>query len=224
ICASARFSGRLFPREEGKGDTAMNGPNESEHQRSRNLSPGGLAADGGDRDMPHRRVGLGAVPMALTGLDVHDITDIDLTLLALVCHHAGARGHDQHLIAVMGMPARGAALAEVHDAAVIVRGVPGLDYGLPRPGNRPGPPFDPLGSAFGWNIRYVFERDHLHDDLLLVLTLVRDTVSQLNADATGWRARGFPVSPAGRPERERRWARLCDERHRNRRGAGCFRA
>src|SRR6266436_6790225 len=167
MCASARFSDHLFPREEGKGDTAMNGPNESEHQRSRNLPPGGLAADGGDRDMPHRRVCLGAMPMALTSLDVHDITDIDLTLLALVCHHAGARGHDQHLVAVMGMPARRAPLAEVHHTAVVVRGVAGLDYGLPRPGNRACVPFDRL-RTFHWGILHIFERDHLHDDSLLV--------------------------------------------------------
>src|SRR5207244_10090554 len=128
------------------------------------LSPGGLAADGGNRVMPHRRVGLGAMPMALAGLDVYDITDIDLTLLALVCHHAGARGHDQHLVAVMGVPSCGAALAEVHHAAIVVRRVPWLDDGLTRPGNGPGPPFYPLGSAFRRNIRYVFERDHLHDD------------------------------------------------------------
>jgi hypothetical protein len=69
----------------------------------------------------------------------------------------------------MGMPARGAALAEVHDATVVVRGIPGLDDRLTRPGNRSGPSFDPLG-AFHWDIRYVFERDHLHDDCLLVLT------------------------------------------------------
>src|SRR6266481_5579150 len=28
------------------------------------LSPGGFAADGRDRDVPHRRIGLGAMPMA----------------------------------------------------------------------------------------------------------------------------------------------------------------
>src|SRR5437667_9258713 len=110
----------------------------------------------------------------------------------------------------MGMPSRGAPLAEVHDAAVVVLGVPGLDDGLPRPGNRPGPSFDPLGSAFGRNIRYVFERDDLHDDLLLVLTNARRTLSQLNADATCRRARGSPRSLAGRPERARRRARFRD--------------
>src|SRR6516165_1633098 len=59
----------------------------------------GLAANGRDCDMPHRRVGLGAMPMAFTGLDVHDITYLDLMLLVLGRHHAGARGHDQDLIA-----------------------------------------------------------------------------------------------------------------------------
>src|SRR5215472_11919999 len=127
------------------------------------LSPGGFAADGGDRDMPHCRIGLGAMPMAIAGLYVHDITDINLTLPVLVCDHPRARGHDQYLVAVMRMPARRAALAEVHDAAVIIRGVPRLDDGLARPRNGSGPPFDHVGALYR-NIRYVFERDHLHDD------------------------------------------------------------
>jgi hypothetical protein len=58
----------------------------------------GLAANRCDRDMPHRGICLGAMPMALAGLDMHDIADIDLALLVLVRHHAGARGHDQHLL------------------------------------------------------------------------------------------------------------------------------
>ena len=86
------------------------------------LPPGGLTADGCNRDMPHRRVGLGAMPMTLAGLDMHDIAHIDLSLLMLHGHHAGARGYDQYLVAVMLVPSRGAALAEVHDAAVVVRG------------------------------------------------------------------------------------------------------
>lgn len=84
-----------------------------------------LTADECDRDMPHRRIGSGAMPMAFTRLDVHDITDIDLSLFMLRCHHAGARGHDQHLVTVMGMPSRGAALAEVDHAAVILADSPG---------------------------------------------------------------------------------------------------
>src|SRR5215469_11979250 len=130
------------------------------------LPPCGFAADCRDRDVPHRRIGLGAMPMALAGLDVHDIADIDLTLLVLVCHHAGARGHDQYLVAVMRVPSGRAALAEVHDTAVIIRGIPGLDDGLTRPGNGPSPSFDALG-ALHWDIGYVFERDHLHDNSLL---------------------------------------------------------
>jgi hypothetical protein len=58
------------------------------------LSPGGLTANEGNRDMSHRRIGLGAVPMAFAGLDLHDVTDVDLALFMLGCHHAGARGHD----------------------------------------------------------------------------------------------------------------------------------
>src|SRR5438046_9331314 len=107
------------------------------------------------------------MPMALTGLDVHDITHIDLTLLALVCHHAGARGHDQHLVAVMGVPSRGATLAEVHHAAVIIRGVPGLNDSLTRPGNRSSPSVDWL-AAFHWDVRYVLKLDHLHNDPLFM--------------------------------------------------------
>ena len=92
-------------------------------------SPASLTANERDRDMPHRRVGLGAVPMAFTRLDVHDITDIDLMLFMLRRHHAGARGDDQNLVAAMRVPPGGATLAEVHHAAVVVRRVPGLNDG-----------------------------------------------------------------------------------------------
>jgi len=47
-------------------------------------------ADKCDRDMSHRRIGLGAVPMALTGFDVDNIADIDLALFVLCRHHPGA--------------------------------------------------------------------------------------------------------------------------------------
>jgi hypothetical protein len=95
-------------------------------QRAR-LSVRGLTANQCDSDMPHRRIGLGAMPMAFTCLDVYDITHIDVTLFMLRCHHAGARRHNQHLVAGMRVPSRSAALAEVHHAAVIVRGVAGLN-------------------------------------------------------------------------------------------------
>src|SRR6478735_3158075 len=67
------------------------------------------------------------------------------------------------------MPTRRAALAEVHHTAVVVRGVPGFDDGLARPGNRPSPPFNPI-SAFHWDIRYVSQRYDLHDVPLLMFT------------------------------------------------------
>jgi hypothetical protein len=41
----------------------------------------GLTASEGDRDMPHRRIGLSAMPMALTGLDMRDIAHVDLGIL-----------------------------------------------------------------------------------------------------------------------------------------------
>ena len=47
--------------------------------RCGNLSVGGLTADEGDRDVPHRRIGLSAMPMAFPGFDMDDVTDIDLT-------------------------------------------------------------------------------------------------------------------------------------------------
>src|ERR1700720_2302493 len=94
-------------------------------QRAR-LSVRGLTANECDRDMPHSRIGRGGMPMAFTGLDAYDVTHIDLTLFMLRCHLAGARRHNQHLVAVMRVPSRSATLAEVHHAAVIVRGIAGL--------------------------------------------------------------------------------------------------
>jgi hypothetical protein len=80
--------------------------------------------------MSHRPIGLGAMPMPFTGLDMHDITHINLTLFLFRRHHPRALGHDQNLVAVMCMPSRGATLAEVHHAAVIVRGLPWLNDSL----------------------------------------------------------------------------------------------
>src|SRR4051794_30588871 len=76
-------------------------------------APFGLAAGQCDRDVPHRRVGLGAVPVALAGLDMRDVADIDLALFVLVGDHAGAGHDDQQLVAIMRVPAGRAALAEI---------------------------------------------------------------------------------------------------------------
>jgi hypothetical protein len=54
------------------------------------LSVGGLTAGQCYRDMPHGRIGFGAMPVALTGPDMDDIADIDLALFVLCCHHPGA--------------------------------------------------------------------------------------------------------------------------------------
>jgi hypothetical protein len=126
-----------------------------------------LSAGECNGDVPHRRIGLRAMPMAFTRLDVHDITDINFAPFMLGGNDAGTGGYDQHLVAVMGMPSCGAALAEVHDAAVIVGRVSRLNDRLARPGNRACVPFDRL-RTFHWGILHIFERDHLHDDSLLV--------------------------------------------------------
>src|SRR5262245_38138409 len=103
-----------------------------------NLSPLGLTANERDRNVPHGRIGLGAMPMALASLDVCHIADVDLALLMLRRHDAGARSHDRDLVAIVDMPSCVAALAEVHHGAVVVLGVAGLDDGLACPTYRAG--------------------------------------------------------------------------------------
>src|SRR6266851_1704058 len=164
VCSSLprkwRYPEPPLPRGHGSNQTR---PRPAGRPGTPGLSKAGLAADRRNRDMAHRRIGFGAMPMALAGLDVHDIADIDLALVMLGCDHSRARGHDQDLVAGMGMPTGGATLAEVHHAAIIVRRVPRLDNGLTRPGNRSGPPFD-RRCAFHRDVRDVFKCDHLHDD------------------------------------------------------------
>jgi hypothetical protein len=46
--------------------------------------------------MPHRRIGLGAMPMSFTGVDMRDITHVDLALFVLRRNHARAGRYDQH--------------------------------------------------------------------------------------------------------------------------------
>src|ERR1700681_858191 len=74
------------------------------------LSPLGLTANECDRNVPHGRIGLGAMPMSLASLDVRHIANVDLALLMLRRHDAGAGSHDQDLIAIVDMPSRVAAL------------------------------------------------------------------------------------------------------------------
>src|SRR5207253_5429454 len=106
-------------------------------------------------------VGLGAVPMALAGLDVNDVADLDLPLLVLVGDLAGARGHDEDLVAGMRVPAGRAALAKIDDAAVVIRGFAGLDDRLAGALDRSGPALDTV-SALDRHVRDVFQRDDFH--------------------------------------------------------------
>src|SRR5271166_2047418 len=161
---------------------------QADARQKRRLTPGRFAADRGDRDVTHRRIGLGAMPMTFASFDLHDITDIDLALFSLVGDQAGARDHDQQLIAIMNMPARIAALAEIHHAAIVIRRFTGLDNRLARPGDWPGPSFGALGGTLGRDIWDIFKRDHLHDDTPLGLIALQGIriryghiVSQLNA-------------------------------------------
>src|SRR5262245_36066449 len=131
-----------------------------------NLSPLGLTADERDRNVPHGRIGLGAMPVALASLDVCHIADIDLALLMLRRHDAGARSHDQDLVAIVDMPSCIAALAEVHHGAVVVLGVAGLDDGLACPRYRARPAGGPLSGTFGRSIWDVLKGDDLHDACL----------------------------------------------------------
>src|SRR5438477_10312694 len=84
--------------------------------------------------------------MALAGLDVHDVTNLDLALLVLVGDLAGARGHDEDLVAGMRVPAGRAALAEIDDAAVVIRGLAGLDDRLAGALDRSGPALDTVSA------------------------------------------------------------------------------
>src|SRR5262245_13283692 len=127
------------------------------------LSPLGLTANERDRNVPHGRISLGAMPMAFASLDVRHVADVDFALLMLRRHDAGTRSHDQDLIAIVNMPSRVAALAEVHHGAVVVLGVAGLDDGLASSGYRARPARGPLGRTFGRNVWDVLKRDDLHD-------------------------------------------------------------
>ncbi len=73
------------------------------------------------------------MPVLFTRLDMHDVADINLTLFRLVRHHARAGSHHQNLVTIMLMPAGGGTLAEAHNAAFIVVGIPLGDDRLTGP-------------------------------------------------------------------------------------------
>src|SRR5262252_4689926 len=107
--------------------------------------------------MRHRGIRLGPVPMPLARLDLHHVPHLDRSLLVFGRDIASARGHDQELVAIMGMPSGIAPLTKMHHTAVVMGGVPGRNDGLPRPGHRSRPPRRLLGSAFHGKNRDIFE-------------------------------------------------------------------
>ena len=62
--------------------------------RGSESAPGGLTARQSDGDVAHRRIGLGSVSVALTRLDVSDVTDLDLKSLGFCGDPPVARGDD----------------------------------------------------------------------------------------------------------------------------------
>src|SRR5262249_47859297 len=100
---------------------------------------------------------LGPVPMPLARLDLHHVPHLDRSLLVFGSDIASARGHDQELVAIMGMPSGIASLTKMHHTTVVLGGVPGRNDGLPRPGHRSRPPRRLLGSAFHGKNRDIFE-------------------------------------------------------------------
>jgi hypothetical protein len=57
-------------------------------------APGGLTARQSDGDVAHRGISFGSVPVALTRLDVSDVTDLDLEPLGFCGDPSAARGDD----------------------------------------------------------------------------------------------------------------------------------
>ena len=104
------------------------------------LCGGELAAGGCNRDMRHRRIGLGPMQVALAGLDVHDIADGDLALFRVRRDRPSARRDHQDLVTVVGMPPGSRAIAKVNHVTPVVIGVSVADDRLPRPAHRSAAP------------------------------------------------------------------------------------
>ena len=84
----------------------------------------GLTARRRDRDMRQRRVRRRAVPMALAGFNMHDITHGDFALFSLRRRETFARRDDENLIAVVHMPAGSRTDAEVDHVAAEISDCP----------------------------------------------------------------------------------------------------
>ena len=97
-------------------------------------------AGGRHRDMRQRRIRLGAMPVALAGLDVHHVADRDFALLGFAGDDPSARRDDEYLIGIVRMPAGRRSRAEIHDVTAKVVRLPIGDHLLPRAAHRPAGP------------------------------------------------------------------------------------
>src|SRR6266850_1792359 len=71
-------------------------------------------------NMRQRRIGFGAVPVALASLDMDHVAHVDLSFLMLRGDDATAAGDDEDLIARMGMPSGRGSWFKVNDTAAVV--------------------------------------------------------------------------------------------------------
>ncbi len=108
----------------------------------------GLAAGDCNRDMRHPGIRRRAMPVPLSGLDVHDIANGYLALFLAGRDHAPAGCYHQDLVAAMGMPPCGGAFEEVHQVTAEVIGIPLTDDRLPCPAyGSPGPSGNRCGTG-----------------------------------------------------------------------------
>src|SRR5688500_3591611 len=114
--------------------------------------------------MGHRRVGPGAVPVALSGLDMHNIARDDLTFFFFRRDHTFSGRDDQDLIAVVHMPAGGRTGTKVNDVTAKVIRVPIADDRLARAAHRPTGPAGDRRSAVHRFFRYIVYFDNAHDE------------------------------------------------------------
>src|SRR6476646_4217673 len=88
----------------------------------------------------HRGIRRCTVPVFFAGFNMHDIADGDITLLVFRRDLSLSRRDDQNLIAIVNMPSRCCADAEIdHVAAEIVR-LPSANNRLPRPAHHTATP------------------------------------------------------------------------------------
>ena len=121
--------------------------------------------------MAHRAISFGPMPVALACLDVSNVTDPELASLGFRGDPPAALGDDENLITVVNMPACVASLAEVHNAAIEICRLPGLDDGLAGAMHRSGIPIGRFRRTWRGDFGDILQRDNLHDTLSLMTNL-----------------------------------------------------